>query len=174
VTFPFGVVADDETWRMEQFSRAYVQAISSAAGCSSASSSVDDDSVDLTLMRRRIGSTIRSPRLDVQLKATYTDCIDADHISYPLPIKNYDDLRPTNLAVPRILVVVTMNADAGQWLLHSEANLALYKCGYWLSLHGFPSVSNTTTKTVHLPRLQVFNATNLHDIFLRLEAGQLP
>ena len=130
--FPFDTCEEHETWRMEQFSRAYVQAVCSAAGCSTASSPVDDDSVDLTIMRRRPGTTVRSVRLDVQLKATYTDCVRADHIVYPLSIKNYDDLRPSNVAAPRILVVVTMHPEAGRWLLHTEDNLALHRCGYWM------------------------------------------
>ncbi len=91
---------------------------------------MDDDSVDLTIMRRRPGATVRSVRLDVQLKATYTDCVSGDHIAYPLPIRNYDDLRPSNVAAPRILVVVTMHPDAGRRLVHTEDNLAFHRCGY--------------------------------------------
>jgi hypothetical protein len=169
-----GSILPEDTWRMEQFSKAYVKAVASVAECSIDWSSVDNDSVDGTLKRRTHLSTVRSPYLDIQLKSTYTDCIQDNHIVYPLSIKNYDDLRTINLSVPRILVVVVLPSDLSEWTYHNEQQLALRKCGYWMSLRGEPATINTTSKTVHLPRQQVFDVNGLDAIFNDLENGVWP
>lgn len=169
-----GHIQPEETWRMEQFSRAYVKAIASVAACNVEWATVDNDSVDGTLRRRTINTPIRSPRLDLQLKATSQDCIREHHVAFTLSMKNYNDLRATNLAVPRILVVAVLPADIADWTQHSEAQLALRKCGYWMTLRGEPDVANEVTRTVSLPRHQVFDAAGLNAMFARLEQGQLP
>ena len=174
MSHPFDTCGPHETWRMQDFSSAYVRAISAVAGCSVTKPDVDDDSIDLILKRRREGTRIRSQQLDIQLKSTYTDCVKADHIAYSLKIKNYNDLRPLNVAVARILVIVTMYPEAGNWLDHTEDNLRLFKCGYWISLRGKPQVANNRKVAIRIPRTQVFNASSLHGIFENLENGVLP
>jgi hypothetical protein len=156
---------------MEQFSRAYVQAVAASAGCSFSTPSVDNDSVDLTLYRRSPGTPVRSPRLDLQLKATGADCIHDNDVAFPLSLKNYDDLRPTDVAVPRMLVVVAMPAEIQEWMEHDEERLALRRCGYWFSLRGLPHTPNQTQVTVRIPRANRFDPTGLHNIFTRLEQG---
>src|SRR2546425_979292 len=91
-----GHIQPEETWRMEQFSRAYVKAVASVAACSVEWSTVDNDSVDGTLRRKTIDTPVRSPQLDLQLKATTQDCIQADHVAFALSMKNYTELRATN------------------------------------------------------------------------------
>lgn len=172
--YPFEICGPHETWRMQDFSSAYVRAISAVAGCSVTKPDVDDDSIDLILKRKREGTRIRSQQLDIQLKATYTDCLKEHHVAYPLKIKNYNELRPTNVAVARILVIVTMNPEAGDWLEHTEDNLSLFKCGYWMSLRGQPQVASDTKVTIRIPRSQVFDASSLHAIFEDLEDGVIP
>jgi len=96
------------------------------------------------------------------------------HLAYPLKIKNYDDLRPTNLAVPRILIVVLIPAEIEDWTSQSEAALELRRCAYWMSLRGEPGVTNETTKTVHVPRTQVFGSDALTAILDRIADGGVP
>ena len=174
MSYPFDTCGPHETWRMQDFSSAYVRAISAVAGCSVTKPDVDDDSIDLILKRRREGTKIRSQQLDIQLKSTYTDCVKADHVAYPLEIKNYNDLRLINVAVARVLVIVTMNPEAGNWLDHTEDSLSLFKCGYWISLRGKPQVANNSKVTIRIPRAQVFDASSLHGIFENLENGVIP
>jgi hypothetical protein len=174
MSYPFDTCSPHETWRMQDFSSAYVRAISAVAGCSVTKPDVDNDSIDLILKRKREGTKIRSQQLDIQLKSTYTDCVRADHIAYSLKIKNYNELRPLNVAVARVLVIVTMNPEAGNWLDHTEDNLSLFKCGYYTSLRGMPQVANKSGVTIRIPRTQVFNASSLHGIFENLENGVMP
>ena len=171
MSFLTGQIPPDQTWRMEQFSRAYVKAVAAAAGCAYWTSAVDNDALDVQLRRATTTGVRRSPQLDIQLKATTANCVADDHIAFPLDIPTYDKLRPTNFAVPRILVVVVMHPDVENWTSHSEDALSLSRCGYWLSLVGQPEVANEYTKTVHLPRTQKFDAVGLDALFLRLSNG---
>ncbi len=86
------------------FSQAYVQAIAACAGFAWSKPSVDEDSVDLMLSQRGGRGTIRSPRLEIQLKCTEKEAILGEDGTFPfsIPRKNYDDLRDITLHVPRI------------------------------------------------------------------------
>jgi len=158
----------------EQFSFAYVRAVAATAQIVVNEPTVDDDSVDLTFQQKGRAGQVRSPRLDVQVKCTESAAVHPDHIAYPLKLKNYDELRPTDLMVPRLLIVVTVSTDLIDWLNHSEVELALRKCGYWVSLRGLPATTNTTNVTVHLPRLNQFTVAGLTNIMQTLRNGQLP
>lgn len=159
---------------MEQFSLAYVRAVAAVAACTAVRPEVDDDSVDLTLGRRSVMALVRSPRLDIQVKATAVDCVSDNHVTFALSIKNYDDLRVANVVVPRILVVVVLPPDIADWTDSDEERLAVRRCGYWLSLRGMPATTNTSSETVYLPRSQRLSPAQLHGIFSRLEQNGLP
>lgn len=169
-----GPVDHAETWRMEQFSRAYVTAVAAGAACSILRPEVDDDSIDLVLMRKTTGGQVRSPRLDVQLKATAADCVGAEAVRFQLGIKNYNELQPTNFLIPRILIVVVMPPDIADWVDHDELRLVLRKCGYWISLRDYPATDNRSSITLAIPRGQVFSVQSLDDMFCRLAAGGMP
>lgn len=167
-------VRPDETWRMEQFSKAYVKAVGSVVGCSVQWSEVDNDSVDGTMRKRTVDTPVRSPALDFQLKCTWGDYLRSDGVHYPLELKNYNELRSERVLVPRILVVVLVPADVDLWAEQDENQLLIRKCGYWVSLRGMPEVGNESSRTVVLPRSQILDRINLESVFSRLEMGGLP
>ena len=102
----------------EHFSYAYARAVAATAAVSVATPEVDDDSVDLILSQKATGTAFRSPRLEVQVKCAEEGAVtvSATHIHFPLKLKNYDELRPDDVLVPRILLVVLVPATLGQWL----------------------------------------------------------
>jgi hypothetical protein len=151
--------------RKALFSLAYIRAVAAGAGYQVVEPSVDKDSIDGILM----GDEGRRPRIDFQAKATARGILKEAHLGYPLSLKNYEDLR-ANTIVPRLLIVVVVPQREGSWLHHSEKELRLRRCGYWLSLAGMPGVTNTTSVTVNFPRLQVFDAEQVAALVTR--AGQ--
>ncbi len=166
----------DSDRQKEEFSNAFIQAVSASAGFSATKPSVDDDSVDWTIAQAGGGGTIRSPSLDVQLKSSATIDLedDADTFAYPLKIKNYHELRHTDFLVPRILVVARLPADVQRWTEQSDESLLLRHCAYWISLRGRPDSSNTTSITVHLSVSQRFTVESLQDMMLRISKGDHP
>jgi hypothetical protein len=164
----------DLSQQKQEFSKAYVKAVAAASGYATQVPSVDDDSVDLGLAARGGGGTVRSPRLDLQLKCTARNLVGEQTVDFPLPIKNYEDLRPLDLMVPRILVVVVVPDDVARWIGHSEEELLLRHCGYWYSLRGLPLTQNQNTVTVNIPRTQVFDVAAVTSMLQRIANGELP
>jgi hypothetical protein len=160
--------------RKEQFSIAYVRAVAAVAGFSVHKPEVDDDSVDLALAASGDVGTLRSPRLDMQIKCTSREILGAESVVFALPIKNYDDLRPTEVMVPRILIVVLVPNEIEEWLTHSEEQLEMKHCGYWMSLRGRDASNNVETVTVHLPRHNIFTAQALQEIMARIGRREQP
>ena len=164
----------DLNQRKEQFSNAYVRAVASVAGYTLAKPEVDDDSIDLMVAQRGGSGTVRAPRLDLQLKCTGQDIINNGSLHFPLKLKNYDDLRADNVLVPRILVVLCVPDDLTDWLEHSEQQMLIRHCAYWVSLRGEAATANTTNITVQIPRLNLFHPTSLTAIMDRIGGGGLP
>lgn len=150
----------DRGRQQEQFSLAYVRAVATVAGYSLYQPEVDDDSVDLGIAARGGNGALRSPRLEVQIKCTSTEVLFDREVRFGLKLKNYDDLRlPCH--VPRALVVVVVPDATEAWLSHSEDELILRRCGYWVSLLGRPESPNESKVTVHLPRTNLFSPAAL-------------
>lgn len=160
--------------RKQQFSISLVRAVAAVCGLAYSIPGTDDDSVDATLARRGGGGTLRSPKLDLQLKCSGGLKPSAQHVTFVLPIKNYDELRPTDIMVPRILVVASVPADLDGWLTCSEDQFLLRNCAYWMSIRGFPDSANEASVTLHLPRAQIFDPAGVNSIFQRLSTNGLP
>jgi hypothetical protein len=161
----------DINQQKEKFSDAYLQAVASVAGYSLYKPNVDDDSVDWGIAASGKTGRIRAPRLELQLKCTSTDILEDSYVKYPLKIKNYNDLRMSDLAVPRILVVVLVPENLREWLQHSQQELCMISCGYWMSLRGLPETENLRTVTVSLPINNQFSVEKLHSIMQLLSQG---
>jgi hypothetical protein len=159
-----------ENEQKQQLSFAYVHAVAARAGLACDRPTVDDDSVDLVIGASGLvngRSLIRSPRVELQLKAASQDILHEDHLAFPLPIKNYSELRGETL-VPRALVVLHLPADPRDWLEQSEDALIARRCAYWISLQGLPEPRSRQTFTVRLPRTNLFTVENLQAIMDRL------
>jgi hypothetical protein len=164
----------DANLRKEQFSRAYVRAVVAAAGYSLSTPEVDEDSVDFTIHTRGGEGSIRSPKVDIQLKCT-DDVREKDPMPFRLKRKNYVDLQGDDFTVARILVVVFVPTDVELWLDHSEERLSLSHCGYWLSLRAAMQLDDQAESvTVHLPRGQLFSVEQLRRIVENLGSGVYP
>lgn len=165
----------DINQRKEQFSHAYVRAVASAAGYTVSRPEVDDDSLDLSIKARGGSGKRRSPQLDIQLKSTARDVLSEHHLRFPLNKKNYDELRPTNMHIPRILIVVIIPDDISEWLFQDQENhLLLRHCGYWYSLRGLPDSGNTTSVTLSIPRKQKFTVEALDSLMAMIGQGEVP
>lgn len=182
------------------FSKAYVAAVAAVAGYRTYEPQPDDDSIDLGIAARGPFGTKRSPRVELQLKSLLVDDEESpapvkllrprftatkldtstsedtpeDAWSYPLKAKNYEDLRHEDYQVPRILVVVRLPKQLDQWLKHTEGELALRRCGYWVSLRGKKESDNATKVTVKLPKTQIFSVEQLAAMMDRIGRSEWP
>ncbi len=150
----------------EQLSLAYVQAVVFRAGFNLSRLAVDDHGIDGTIKSYHRGIN----RVDFQLKASYGCCFTDEHIIYDLDVRNYNFLVEAE-GLPAILILFAMPPEPDRWLDQDEEELRLRHCSYWLSLEGEQPSDNVSTKRVHIPRTNQFNAEGLPIIFSRLIPG---
>lgn len=159
----------DLSQQKEQFSIAFVHAVASAAGFKLFRCDVDDESVDITIGRTAGNGTIRSPRLDVQLKCTKRDVLKTDGVHLQLKRKNYDDLRTVDNHFPHILVVLLVPESTEEWCVNmAETELHLRQNAWWMNLAGADELSDVEKPTVILPRNQIFEPKSLSEIMNRV------
>ncbi len=157
----------------EQFSVAYLQAICAIAGYVVYSPIPDVDKVDWTVCAPGVQGTLRSPRLDIQLKSQRREALgSSSDVRYELDRPTHDALAARNHHVPRILVLVLLPRDEDEWMHQTEAQLSLRRCAYWRCLAGEPSTPNATSVTVSIPRAQVLSVAALKAIMHRIADGE--
>jgi hypothetical protein len=160
--------------RKDLFSRAYVRAVASVAGFSASVPELDRDSVDLHLAGAGGGGTVKSPYLDVQLKCTERDFALGESFSLALKLKNYNDLRGLDFAVPRILVVVLVPANTNHWFDANDERTVLQHCAYWHSLRNAPATDNTTSVSVSIESQKRFDVAALSSLMATVASGGAP
>jgi Domain of unknown function (DUF4365) len=151
-----------------ELSYAYLHAVASKAGMSvrEATRHEDNAGIDATLTAWgpfKDGGYLQEVDFKIQLKATIkTPGIKDSHLSYFLSgVKRYNDLRATDIATPRFLVVLFLPENADNWLTHTEDALAIKTCAYWVSLRDAPQTDNESGQTIYLPKKQSFNPENV-------------
>jgi len=147
--------------RQEEFSIAWLYAIASVAGYCVQNIRVDNDSIDALIRQKGNGNVY--PKLDhisVQLKCTYAKIPKKSKISFPLSIKNYEDLRGKRM-IPRILIVLHVPPSIKKWLEHNGEYVTLRNCAYWTSLKGQPASKNKRSVTVPIPVKQELTVKEL-------------
>jgi hypothetical protein len=137
----------DDGDRKEQFSRAFLHALATKAGIVLADPKSDRDSIDVALLA--LDDFPMRPRIEAQLKCTELEASGSE-LSYPLSLKNYNDLRlPTH--VPRLLIVVMVPRSLEDWITLTPDEMTLRYRALYLSLLGRGEVPNEETVRVRLP-----------------------
>lgn len=155
----------------EELSISYVNAVAASGNFGCEFTRKDMDSIDITITSNGLmvpESTIRSPEIKIQLKATENLVAnDSNYFPFPLSIKNYNDLRARTLA-PRILVVLKLPSSRIDWITHSSDEIKIRNCAYWLSLHGLKETENTSNTTVFIPSTNIFSPEVLKEMMIKI------
>ena len=155
----------------EQFSFAYIRAVASAAGFQVEKPSIDVCKVDLEVSAVDENLYPDLPKLLMQVKSDSDFALREDVLAYKLDVETYHRLiRKTTFT--RILVVVTVPPQVSEWLSHSEDELTLRHCAYWMSLAGEPATTNKDNITVYLPRTNTLTPTRLREMMDDLNNGK--
>jgi hypothetical protein len=116
-------------------------------------------------------SIITSPRIELQLKAS-CDYDERDGaLKFRLKKKNYDELRPSNLMCPRLLIVLILPEDRQTWLSVDDEQLIARRCAFWCNLNGMPEITTETT-TISIPVENRFNAAVLTTLMTKASKGE--
>lgn len=143
------------------------------AGLNKGEFDVDDDSIDLAFKSRGFRDRlVRSPQIEFQLKCSSRDLVQGEVIRYPLPVKNYNDLRGENLVIPRYLAILLVPNDTAAWIRHNDDHVALYNHCYWVSLRDADATDNVNTVTVEVPLANHLTSETLRQMIERASHGE--
>ncbi len=158
----------------EQLSIAYLHAVTAAARCSWEVLRVDYEGVDATVRQTADHLIYSGAQVDVQLKCTsQAGYLRSGHVAFPLERAHYDKLRDPKTFNPRILAVMLVPADLGEWLEQGEEHMLMRRCVYWTWLQGQPERTSGKV-TVKLPRSQVLDVGQLLSMLQRIGNGATP
>jgi hypothetical protein len=115
-----------------------------------------------------------SVQIDLQLRSTTRANVTAREVKVDLDIKTYDYLRTPGIFCPRVLVVLVMPAEEGDWLSQSQDELAIRHCAYWLSLAGHPATAGTRTVRVAIPLANIFSVGAVRTILQHVRERKEP
>lgn len=158
----------------EEFQYACVSALAAHAGLNRGDFRVDNDSVDVTFkgLGYHGAGRRRNPMIEFQLKCTSQDLVSGGMIKFPLPRKNYDDLRGDDVVVPKYLVVMLVPQDRAEWIAVHPNLLHLPNSCYWLSLRHFPTTTNPTKVIVDVPLAQRLTTDTLRAMMVAASYGE--
>ncbi|MET4595053.1 MULTISPECIES: DUF4365 domain-containing protein [unclassified Sphingomonas] len=152
----------------ELLSETLVMSVAAAAGFVTSKPHLDRDSIDLYIHG---GGSMR-PTIGVQLKASINLEAKGGVIKFPLPVKNYNDLREKT-QWPRMLVLMRLPANQNEWLVADKHSLVMKHCAYWVSLEGACATANKTKVTVEVPETNVLTIDELSTLMDRARKGSL-
>lgn len=161
--------------RQEEISKAYLHAVAAHCGFAVGEWSQDHGGIDTTVGAPSIVGSghLARPKVDIQLKATTQQkLVRDDHVAWELDIAHYDSLRQP-AASPHLLVVLVLPEDADHSIVHSPEQLIIRRCAYWLKMTGLPAVSGQGSKTVHVPRANLFSPDALRAILEKVSRDEL-
>jgi hypothetical protein len=165
-------VPTSETDRAEELSIAYVSAVAAHAGIKVEGVARKDHGTDMTfkrLRKRRIDghfSDVRGVHVPCQVKSArspeWRESKNKNVLAYDLRAKNYNDLVDSTHG---FLILMCLPASVEQWVEQNQECLRLYKCCYyWVPGPDDEVTENKHTKTIHIPREQLFTAEILANI----------
>ncbi|WP_309117558.1 DUF4365 domain-containing protein [Saccharothrix sp.] len=160
--------------RQEQFSLGFLRMIAAAAGCSVNEHATDYDGVDVTIAASADYLTWYCPSIDVQLKCTTQHrLLRDDHLAWPMERDPFLKLINPKRFNGALLGVLLVPENHDGWLDLSDEGLVSASRMYWEHSSKLGSIEEgRASKTVHLPRSNLFDVESLKGIMQRIGDGE--
>lgn len=163
------------TAQQEHFSVAFTRMVAYAAGFSVKSHEPDYDGVDITIVSSAEYETYYCPEIELQLKCTTQHhYLHGDHLSWPMEAKPFKKLTHPKRYNPALLgVLLIPENDHGLLLLEQNEDMLLTRSRmYWQWARDLGTIPDgQATKTVHLPRANLFDVEQLQGIMETIGEG---
>jgi len=169
--------------RSEDFSMAYIQAIAASAGANLWPPVRHDYGIDLVFTKINSYQTLSSKRgtrytdtgsifLPCQVKSSKNWEPRIDKIAYDLDAQAFDDLV---LSDNCFLILMCLPQTIPEWLHQNEQRLQLHHCCYyWEPSEKDVMTPNHNTKTILIPRGQIFTPEVLIELLNARQRGMHP
>lgn len=159
--------------RKQQFSLGFVRLVVGAAGCWVKNHETDYDGVDITIVSSAEYATYQGPEFELQVKCTaQQDLCRSDILAWTMNAKPYAKLTNAKRYTPAYLGVLLVPEDPDGWLDQDEDRLVTSSRMYWAKATDLVPVSeDTDSRTVHIPRSNLFDVPQLLDIMRSIGDG---
>ncbi|GAB2507350.1 DUF4365 domain-containing protein [Nocardiopsis aegyptia] len=140
------------------------------AGCSIKTHETDFDGVDITLVSSAEYRRYYAPQFELQLKCTtQTRYLHDDHMAWPMKGKPFRKLTRGKRYIPAYLGVLLVPEDPDEWISVDERGLLTESRMYWQAATELATTEAVgQTRTVHLPRSNLFTPDRLLGIMKKL------
>ncbi|WP_078900729.1 DUF4365 domain-containing protein [Streptomyces sp. SBT349] len=158
------------TARQEHFSLAFTRMVAYVAGCAVKTHETDYEGVDITITSSADYKRFYGAEFDLQLKCTTQKrYLASTHMAWPMKVKPYRKLIRPNRFIPAYLGVLLLPEDAEEWLSVDEDRLITESRMYWQAASRLePDDGVHETKTVYLPRANLFDGRRLLEIMANI------
>ena len=116
------------------FAEAFMYALASAAGFTSAKANLDVDGVDWQIAHVGAKGTTRSPKIEVQVKSWSTPSGSSDAWRFPIAVKHFNRLAGPGFQVPRYLALIIVPPDVSEYATANDELCELRHAAFWASL----------------------------------------
>lgn len=144
----------DDASHQGRYGEAFVHALAAASGLNVGSWQTDVG-IDWILATPGPRGTIRSPRIEVQVKSWSRPAGTEKAWHYPLRCGAFNHLAGPGHQIPHFLFLCIVPDDADRYAEADPDRLLLRRSAYWYSLAGErpdPDLNPVSTKTVHVPK----------------------
>lgn len=159
--------------RKQQFSLSFVRMVVAAAGCSVKDHSTDYDGVDITIASSAEYETFYCPQFELQVKCTsQSEIVRAQKIAWRMEAGPFQRLVNSKRYFPAYLGVLIVPEDPEEWLDQDETQLMTQSRMYWQQASHLGTLGdNAASKTVYLPRSNLFDVPQLRGIMKTIGDG---
>lgn len=159
------VTLNSEVWQ-GHFAEGLVGALARAAGLNPGKRELDVEGVDILIGFPGKAGTRRYPQIEAQVKSCSNPTYVGECFSYPIPIKNYNDLVGTvgeDFALPRYLFLVHTPALKADYVTCTPESSIFRNAIYWANLMDENPIDSgrQETKSVHVPKANLLTTESL-------------
>ncbi len=112
----------------------FIHALACAGGFTTARANLDIDGVDLQIASPGPRGTVRSPKIEVQVKSVSIPLMRDGGFLHRLSTSHHNHLAGLGFQVPRFLAVVIVPDDTADYAVCTDEHMRLSTAAYWLSL----------------------------------------
>jgi Domain of unknown function (DUF4365) len=112
----------------------FVFAMASSAGLLVSRPTLDVDGVDWLISHSGPLGSVRSPKIEVQVKTWSAPTGNDEALAYRMTVPHFNAIAGPGFAVPRYLLLVTVPTDSNEYAVCDVAHMRLGHAAYWLSL----------------------------------------
>lgn len=112
----------------------YVFAMACTAGLLASRPILDADGIDWTIGHPGALGSVRSPKIEIQVKTARRASSDDDAWTHRLSVPHFNALAGSGFAIRRYFVLVTVPSDTKEYAMCDPGGMSLRHAAYWTSL----------------------------------------